>query len=114
METWTAIKAKSGQTLTFDYLRTGARAYIAFAGGIDTPTALGSRSTYSIGALGGVDGRAVQPDDTLPLGTSGQSVTEGAGVPANLRRDPKEQHSQNLARPVAGRNTASGDLCPER
>jgi allophanate hydrolase subunit 2 len=30
-----------------------ARIYIAIAGGIDVPVALGSRSTYPIGALGG-------------------------------------------------------------
>ena len=54
---WTAFEVKEGQTLSFDFLKSGARAYIAISGGIDTPLALGSRSTYPIGALGGVDGR---------------------------------------------------------
>jgi allophanate hydrolase subunit 2 len=50
---WTSFKARKGQVLSFDFLKTGARIYIAVAGGIDVPEALGSRSTYPIGALGG-------------------------------------------------------------
>ncbi|MEO1143275.1 MAG: allophanate hydrolase, partial [Pseudomonadota bacterium] len=79
---------KAGQTLSFDYLRHGARAYIAVAGGIDTPPSLGSRSTYAIGALGGVDGRAIQDGDELPIGTDFKSVKEGLHVPEDLRRGP--------------------------
>ena len=43
---WTSFKVRAGQVLSFDFLRCGARAYIAISGGIDTPKALGSRSTY--------------------------------------------------------------------
>lgn len=85
LETWSAITVKTGQVLSFDYLRSGARAYIAVAGGIDTPTALGSRSTYPIGALGGVDGRAIQPGDVLPLGKPMSAAKAGASVPENMR-----------------------------
>ncbi len=88
LDSWSAIAVKAGQVLTFDYLRSGARAYIAFAGGIDTPPALGSRSTYPIGALGGVDGRAIQPGDVLPLGTPAAAARIGAHIPENMRRVP--------------------------
>ena len=84
--TWTSFKVRAGQRLSFDYLRSGARAYIAVAGGIDTPPMLGSRSTYAIGALGGVEGRAIQVDDTLPVGNGGGR--EGSSVPEALRRSP--------------------------
>lgn len=87
-ETWTTLNVKKGQVLSFDYLRSGARAYIAVAGGIDTPPALGSRSTYAIGALGGVDGRAIQPGDMLPVGTGHTVKEEGTSVPVELRRGP--------------------------
>ena len=86
--TWTAIAVKAGQTLSFDYIRHGARAYISVAGGIDTPQSLGSRSTYAIGALGGVDGRAIQDGDELPIGSDFKSVKDGLSVPENLRRKP--------------------------
>ncbi len=84
---WTAFPVKAGQVLSFDYLATGARIYIAVSGGIDVPEALGSRSTYAIGALGGVGGRAIAAGDELPVG-AGAGAPEGRSVPANLRRTP--------------------------
>ena len=87
-ETWTAFEVKAGQVLSFDFLKGGARAYIAVSGGIDTPLALGSRSTYALGALGGLEGRSLQAGDSLPVGTAAASVTEGRQVPESLRRMP--------------------------
>lgn len=84
---WTAFKVKAGQVLTFDFLKTGARIYIAVSGGIDVPLALGSRSTYAIGALGGFKGRPIAAGDELPVGTAGKAV-EGKSIPENLRRGP--------------------------
>ncbi len=86
-ETWTAFAVKAGQVLSFDYLRSGARAYIAVSGGIDVPVVLGSRSTYTLGALGGLEGRTLQAGDELPVGEAA-AVAEGRSVPANLRRMP--------------------------
>ncbi len=86
--TWTALDIRKGQVLSFGFLEFGARAYIAVSGGIVTPPALDSRSTYPIGSLGGIDGRAVQPDDSLPLGQPGSGATPGISVPAALRRLP--------------------------
>ena len=62
-DTWTAITVKAGQVLSFDFLKAGARAYVAVSGGIDVPLVLGSRSTYALGALGGLDGRALKVGD---------------------------------------------------
>ena len=86
MEGWASFRIKAGQVLSFDYLRSGARAYIAVAGGIDTPPALGSRSTYAIGALGGIDGRPIAPGDSLPVGAAPGTVLDGRRVPEELRR----------------------------
>lgn len=82
---WTGFAVKAGQKLSFGYLAAGARAYIAISGGIDTPPALGSRATYPIGALGGVDGRPVAVGDLLPLGTPG-AAAPGKTVPVAERR----------------------------
>ena len=84
---WTSFEVKAGQTLTFDYLKTGARIYIAVAGGVDVPEALGSRSTYPIGALGGFEGRPLAAGDELPIGGS-RSGKEGLAIPEKLRRGP--------------------------
>jgi biotin-dependent carboxylase-like uncharacterized protein len=53
----------------------GFRVYLAVDGGFDVPQLFGSRATYTMGALGGLDGRALQAGDRLPLGATG----DGAG-----------------------------------
>ena len=85
--TWTSFRVRAGQVLSFDFLKNGARAYIAVAGGIDTPPALGSRSTYLIGALGGLGGNALAAGDLVPV-ADGRAGREGLTVPENLRRLP--------------------------
>ena len=84
---WTAFLVKAGQVLSFDFLKSGARICIAVAGGIDVPEALGSRSTYPIGALGGFKGRPLAAGDELPVGR-GQIAGEGKTVPEAMRRKP--------------------------
>lgn len=84
---WTALEVRAGQVLTFDYLKTGARIYIAISGGIDVPLALGSRSTYPIGALGGFKGRPIAAGDELPVGAASLGKV-GRSVPEALRRKP--------------------------
>jgi biotin-dependent carboxylase-like uncharacterized protein len=86
--TWTSFGVKNGQILSFDFLKKGARAYIAIAGGIDVPVVLGSRSTYALGALGGHEGRKLQSGDELKVGSAGSSGKVGRAVPENLRRLP--------------------------
>jgi biotin-dependent carboxylase-like uncharacterized protein len=87
-ETWTSFAVKTGQILSFEILKSGARAYIAIAGGIDVPMALGSRSTYSLGALGGHEGRALVVDDELSLGQAGLGAKSGIHIAPKLRRSP--------------------------
>lgn len=84
---WTSFKVKKGQVLSFDFLKKGARAYIAVSGGIDVPVVLGSRSTYTLGALGGFKGRKLEAGDRLPVG-KGRGAREGRTVPEKLRRAP--------------------------
>jgi biotin-dependent carboxylase-like uncharacterized protein len=85
--TWTSFKVKTGQTLSFDFLKKGARAYIAVSGGIDVPVVLGSRSTYTLGALGGFNGRKLEAGDKLKVG-KGRAAKEGRGIAEKLRRMP--------------------------
>ena len=69
--TWETLAVSSGDVLTFDYLRSGARAYLAVAGGIDVPPFMHSRSTYTLIGLGGYEGRALQEGDELEIGDAG-------------------------------------------
>jgi biotin-dependent carboxylase-like uncharacterized protein len=65
--TWTTVPLQPGDVVKVGMARSGVRAYVAFAGGIDVPPVLGSRATYVRGRLGGVEGRALKKGDTLPL-----------------------------------------------
>jgi antagonist of KipI len=55
-------KLRLGQT------RSGARCYLAVAGGVHVPSVLGSASTHLLSALGGFNGRALQKGDVLQIG----------------------------------------------
>jgi len=88
---WQAFRVKAGDVLKFGPARSGVRAYVAVSGGITTPPALGSRSTYVRGALGGLGGRALRKGDQLPLGRPG-AVRTGrvkAGRAANYAAEPE-------------------------
>jgi biotin-dependent carboxylase-like uncharacterized protein len=69
--TWETLAVASGDVLTFDYLKNGARSYLAVAGGIEVPVFMHSRSTYTLIGLGGHEGRALQEGDELALGEAG-------------------------------------------
>jgi antagonist of KipI len=56
-----------GARLHFGRRRAGARVYLAVAGGILTPTVLGSRATHLVSAMGGLEGRALAANDVLPI-----------------------------------------------
>jgi antagonist of KipI len=62
---------RRGARLRFGRRHAGARAYLAVAGGILTPPVLGSRSTHLLSRMGGLDGRALQVGDLLPLADAG-------------------------------------------
>jgi biotin-dependent carboxylase-like uncharacterized protein len=69
--TWEVIAVEAGDVLSFDYLGSGARSYLAVAGGIDVPIFMHSRSTYTLIGLGGLEGRALQEGDELVVGEGG-------------------------------------------
>ena len=81
---WTSFAVPAGATLSFGHLKAGARAYVAVAGGFDVPEKLGSRSTYVLGGLGGLEGRALVAGDTLATGAA-NGAQPGREVPEALR-----------------------------
>jgi antagonist of KipI len=76
---WHAVAVRAGATLRFGRAVRGCRAYVAVAGGIDTPLVFGSRSTYLRGGFGGIDGRALRTDDVLALGALSDRSAKIAG-----------------------------------
>ena len=67
IDTYRAVPVNAGQTLRFTMLRTGCRAFVAFAGGLDIPVVMGSRSTDMKAKIGGYQGRKLQKGDVLKL-----------------------------------------------
>ncbi len=63
-----------GDVLSVTRLRSGARGYLAVAGGFAVAPELGSVSTLLRAGLGGVAGRILQKQDQLPLALSKHSV----------------------------------------
>ena len=68
IEAWSSFAASAGSTLSFDFMKSGCRAYLALRGGIDVPEVLGSRSTYCKAGIGGLSGRALREGDGLEAG----------------------------------------------
>ncbi|WP_018178745.1 5-oxoprolinase/urea amidolyase family protein [Jongsikchunia kroppenstedtii] len=94
MPQWLPLTVRAGDELrvggTGDY---GMRAYVAIRGGIDTPEYLGSRSTFTLGRFGGVQGRALAAGDELVRGD------QTAGDPRRILGDelPHISNSWHLA-----------------
>ena len=65
---WWCRRAKAGDILSIGTPRRGARVYVTFGGGIDVPLVLGSRSTHLRARFGGLEGRALQAGDVVPVG----------------------------------------------
>lgn len=65
---WETLSVKEGDILSFDYVQTGARVYLAVTGGIDVPLVMNSRSTYTLIGIGGYEGRALAEGDELNIG----------------------------------------------
>ena len=67
---WESLKVKKDQILEMSFATVGARSYIAFSGGINTTPWLGSRSTFHKAGVGGIDGKAIQDGQIIPLNKS--------------------------------------------
>lgn len=62
---WQTVPVRAGQVLELTAARIGARSYIAFSGGIDTPEVLGSRAVFHMARIGGA---ALQAHQAVPIG----------------------------------------------
>jgi len=65
---WQTIHVRPGDILSLAKYRIGWRCYLSVAGGIDVAPVLGSKSTYTLGGLGGLRGRVLKKGDILQAG----------------------------------------------
>ena len=88
-----ALTVKKGDTVSFGAPRSGCRAYVAFAGGVDVPLLLGSRSTLPKFRIGGYQGRRLEKGDQLELGRTVETLPNMSlrqlpvdAIPSGIRR----------------------------
>ena len=79
------VRCRAGSVLRFGDRRSGARAYVAFDGGIVVQPVLGSRATHVLSGLGGIEGRALKAGDRIPLGPAGADLAPHGAGPAAVR-----------------------------
>ena len=86
---WQAVALKDGDLISFRGTKCGCRGYLCFAGGIDVPLVMGSRSTYTRAKIGGYQGRALKSGDVLKTGEPNLLWRRNAGfvLPQELRPD---------------------------
>jgi 5-oxoprolinase (ATP-hydrolysing) subunit C len=69
---WETVRVAPGDEIACSIIKgPGFRLYLAVAGGIDVTPVMGSRATYTMGGIGGVEGRALTKGDVL----NGRPVT---------------------------------------
>ncbi len=96
---WTSLALRAGDELSLARRRSGARAYLAVAGGVAGDRWLGSLSTDLPAARGGMHGRALAAGDVISV-ASEPLVPPVAGrhLPAQSRPD----YAPRVLRTVAG------------
>jgi antagonist of KipI len=67
---WRPIHVKKNCQLRFGHPISGCRSYMTVSGGFNVADVMGSKSTYLRAAIGGFQGRALQKDDILTVGSS--------------------------------------------
>ena len=102
VQMWSAIPLAAGDALTFGGRRSGARAYIAIAGGIVGDRWLGSLSTNVMAERGGMHGRPLAAGDVISAAEPTGPRMVGRSVDPN-RLPPYAAHSLYvIAGPHAG------------
>ncbi len=108
---WESVRVPAGAVLETGFAHTGARAYLAVAGGIKTAPVLGSRSTFHMAGVGGMEGHALKEGQRLPLGAA--DGTAGLRVRADCRPPIPEGKAWEIE-VVAGPNDDWIDVAGQR
>ena len=79
VEWYTPIAVNADSVLVLgDISGFGMRSYMAIRGGINVPDYLGSKSTFSFGLLGGLDGGAIKTGDIIPFAKLNPAQANGS------------------------------------
>lgn len=90
---YAAISVKAGDTLSFGGMRWGSHCYVAFAGGLEIPLVMGSKSTYIKAGIGGWQGRKLEAGDQIPFTAPIERLPNMRGrafIPEDFSQNPCE------------------------
>ncbi|HEY0823896.1 MAG TPA: biotin-dependent carboxyltransferase family protein, partial [Ramlibacter sp.] len=100
LPSWWTAQARAGDVLVVAAPAHGARAYLAFAGGIDVPPVLGSRATDLKTGFGGHQGRGLRKGDRLALGDAAAGH-DSAAPPFGVLSESRVKFARELASGIA-------------
>ncbi len=105
---WRTFIIKPGQTLTIGTLSDGARAYLLVHGGMIVPETMGSSATFTLGHIGGHQGRTLLTGDTL-------HVVQGGGCVARAMAEGQRPNygARKRIRVMLGPHTEPDFFTPE-
>ncbi len=80
---WKPHAVGAGDVLTVGRVTEGMRAYVLIAGGLEVPEVMGSAATFTLGGIGGMNGRTLEAGDVLRLTSASgrRDRHDGHGVP---------------------------------
>jgi antagonist of KipI len=109
VQMWEGMFLHEGDELSFAGRRSGARAYIAVAGGIAGDRWLGSLATYMLAARGGMHGRQLMAGDVIAIAATPRApAISGRQLTRNLQPDYGDHSLKAIAGPHIRRLGAAG------
>lgn len=88
---WESFEVKPGDVLALGFVKdAGFRAYVAVGGAVHVPDYLGSRSTFTVGGFGGLEGRGLKKGDRVKVGAA-SDLSRRAG--RRFRREARPPYS---------------------
>ena len=87
---WQPFPVATGETLAIGNVTRGVRAYLLVAGGLNVPKVMGSAATFTLGRIGGLNGRALATGDVLHVAKP--STSQPLPVAASATPDWADRH----------------------
>ena len=101
------VRVAAGAVVSFGAAKSGARAWLAIAGGVEVPLVLGSRSTYRRAGIGGHEGRTLSAGDQLPCGQPSEWALQ---MLASLRNSSRLATAWSVRPETLGKAASEGKL----
>ena len=106
---WRPFAIEAGDVLTIGKVMAGVRAYLLVAGGLEVPEVMGSAATFTLGGIGGLNGRAARAGDILRVGGGGLSGRAACAADGGM---PPRLDARHVLRVTMGPHCTDDFLTP--